>query len=86
MKHATADDLLRLGPLLQRLRSLTGLVERKPGIFYRKGSAFLHFHVDGASLSADAKLDGAGFSRMPVDSEAQQRALLDAVQAVLQVI
>lgn len=46
MRHATAETIKELEPLLDRLRSLPGLVEKKPGIFYRRSKAFLHFHED----------------------------------------
>ncbi len=51
---------------------LEGLVERKPGVFYRKGKAVLHFHEDDAGLFADVRLDGDDFERFRV-STAQER-------------
>ena len=65
--------LRRLEPLLVRIRGIGGLVERKPGTFYRRSSAFLHFHEDAVGLFADVKLDGVKFERLPV-STIQQRA------------
>ncbi len=83
MKHATADTLRQIEPLLQRLRALPALTERKPGIFYRGASAFLHFHEDRAGLFVDVKLDGKAFSRLQLDAAADHEALLAKVSAVL---
>lgn len=80
MKHASAATLQALEPLLSSLRALPGLVEKKPGIFYRKGTAFLHFHEDAAGLFADVKLAGPGFERRAVDTAVQQRALLEDIR------
>lgn len=73
MKHASAATLHQLEPLLARIRGLAGLVERKPGTFYRRSSAFLHFHEDPAGIFADVKLNGVEFERLPVSTR-QQRA------------
>ena len=81
MKHASLETLRRLEPLLARIRALDGLVERKPGIFYRKSSAFLHFHEDDAGLFADAKLNGVDFERMPVSTPEQCEAFWSTVAA-----
>ena len=55
MKHATAETLAQLTELLDRIRAVPGLVEKRPGVFYRKGRAFLHFHEDPAGLFADVR-------------------------------
>ena len=83
MKHASAQALRQLAPLIERLRALPGLVERTPGSFYRRSSAFLHFHEDPAGLFADAKLDLEGFQRHRVTTRAEQAALLKAVTLAL---
>lgn len=79
MKHASAATLQALAPLLMQLRTLPGLVERKPGIFYLRAHAFLHFHEDAAGLFADVKLDGKQFERHAVSTPAQQHTLLTVV-------
>ena len=56
MKHATPEALEQIGSLLGGLRRLPSVVERKPGVFYAKGKAFLHFHEDPAGIFADIKL------------------------------
>lgn len=76
MKHAGPDTLRSLDSLLAGIRALPGLTERKPGIFYRKAQAYLHFHEDPAGLFADIKLGVDGFSRFPVNTEAERLALL----------
>jgi hypothetical protein len=83
MKHAGPDSLTRVALLLDRLRALGHLTERKPGIFYLRSSAFLHFHEDRQGLFADVKLDGKTFARFAVDSAAQREELLSSVQRAL---
>ena len=83
MKHAGPASLAQLTPLLERIRALGHLTERKPGIFYLRSSAFLHFHEDPQGLFADVKLDGKTFARFAVDSAAQREELLSSVQRAL---
>jgi hypothetical protein len=83
MKHAGATALAELAELLAQLRALPGLSERRPGIFYRGSTAFLHFHEDPAGLFADAKVNGGGFERWPVDTSVQQQSLLQAVRQAM---
>ena len=88
MKHADADALARLAPLLQQhlrpLCSAAGVREKQPGVFYRAGRAFLHFHTDPAGLFADVRLSpGAAFTRFPLRDAAQQQALVEAVRQAL---
>ena len=78
MRHARPDDLTPLAPVLDRLRAVAGLTERKPGTFYRGSRAFLHFHVDPAGLFADVRPHDE-WERFQVDTPAQQRVLLDVV-------
>jgi hypothetical protein len=83
MKHASPQALQQLAPLIEQLRALPGLVERTPGSFYCRSSAFLHFHEDPAGLFADAKLDFKVFARHRVSTRAEQRLLFAAVAAAL---
>ena len=83
MKHAGPDTLAHLAPLLAALRGLHGLAERRPGCFYRRGQAFLHFHEDAAGLFADVRLAGPDFTRLAVTDAAGQAALLHRVQQAL---
>lgn len=77
MAHADAEALQRLLPLLRQLREIKGLREMKPGIFYLRGAAFLHFHDDAGSLVGDLKKPGGGFDRFAVDTPVAQRKLVD---------
>jgi hypothetical protein len=72
MKHATAAALDRLEPLLADLRDLPGLREKSRGVFYRKSSAFLHFHEDKAGLFADIRGSGGEFERHRVETEVER--------------
>ena len=83
MKHASHTSLYRLAPLLEQLRAISSLIERTPGCFYRRSSAFLHFHEDPAGLFADAKLNLVSFERLPVNTREEQSALLRAVRVAL---
>lgn len=82
MRHATADDLDRLEPLLAELRKLPGLRERKRGYFSRETRAFLHFHEDAGDFYADVKL-GSKFQRVRVTSHGDQAEFLAQVRGAL---
>jgi hypothetical protein len=47
-------------------------------VFYRRSTAFLHFHEDPAGFFADAKI-GPGWIRFDVTTAALRRALVKAV-------
>jgi hypothetical protein len=84
MKHAGADALDQLEPLLARLRDLAALKERTRGSFYFKSRGFLHFHEDPAGLFADLRTeDGLEFDRHRVDGEERRAAFLDLVSVRL---
>lgn len=75
MKHAGAAVLDGLEPLLGAIRARAVLIERRRGVFYSKGKAWLHFHEDPKGLFADLKVDG-GWLRIEVTDEAGQAQLL----------
>jgi len=75
MKHATAEALEQIGSLLGGLRRLSNMVERRPGVFYVKGKAFLHFHEDPAGIFADIKV-GNDWKRFAVNGARDQSAFL----------
>lgn len=83
MRHAGRDSLQRLEPVLAELRRQPGLKERRPGVFYRKSRAFLHFHESDRRLFADVRLRGDEFERLPATTLAEQRALLQRIVAAL---
>jgi hypothetical protein len=78
MKHAGTGALDALNDLLMNLRARTDLVERRPGIFYVRGRAFLHFHQDRTGLFADLR-DGREWRRLPVNDPGERANLLSAV-------
>ena len=83
MKHAGAATLDQLEPLLEKLRKIPGLVERKRGIFYRGATAFLHFHEDPAGIFVDIRAaDGKDFDRLKLDA-AVEAELLTRVKTVV---
>ena len=80
VRHATPADLEHVDHLLQALRSVGGLVEKKPGVFYRRARAFVHFHADPTGLYADAKLLDDDFVRLRVTTQAEQARFLQQVR------
>jgi hypothetical protein len=81
MKHAGPDALNELEPLLQDLRALSGLTEKKRGVFYRRGKAFLHFHQDSEGLFADLRFAGEGdFERFRVMTPAERKRFMSLVR------
>jgi hypothetical protein len=56
MAHCPPERLDDLGALFATLRRWTGIVEKKPGVFYVGRQPFLHFHlVAGGRRRADVK-------------------------------
>jgi hypothetical protein len=82
VRHITAERLAAIDDLLAELRTVDGLAERSPGVFYRRSRAFLHFHEDGDDIYADVRLEGADFDRRRVSTRREQQALLTAVGRV----
>jgi hypothetical protein len=79
MKHASDSALDQLDDLLEAIRRVPGLVEKKRGIFYRASKAFLHFHEDPAGLFADLR-PGAEWLRLPVNTPEDREAVVDMVR------
>jgi hypothetical protein len=78
VKHAGAGALDALSDLLESLRTRAPLVEKRPGVFYLKGKAFLHFHEDRAGLFADLR-HGDDWQRLPVNSSGERAEVLALV-------
>jgi hypothetical protein len=55
MKHAGPEAFHELSDLLSAIRA-RGPREPRPGVFYRKGKAWLHFHEDKTGLFADIRV------------------------------
>jgi hypothetical protein len=84
VKHASPADLEPVGDLIEQLRALPGLVEKKPGIFYRGSGAFLHFHHDPTGLYVDVRFaPDDEFARLGVTTLTEQRRLLREVRRAL---
>jgi hypothetical protein len=76
--RANEEALKKLLPVLRQLREIKGVQETKPGIFYARRDAFVHFHEEGEALFADLKKPGgSGFDRYPLATPAEQRKLVD---------
>ena len=82
MKHATPIALDALEPLLEQIRSLRLLTERKRGVFYRKSQAFVHFHEDPAGFFADVRT-GPVWTRLPATTSKERKALLALMRTEL---
>jgi hypothetical protein len=82
MKHAGPAALDQLDDLLARIRKHTDLREKSRGCFYRKSSAFLHFHEDPKGMFADLKVAGE-FERFRVSTRAERAAFLRTLAAEL---
>jgi hypothetical protein len=82
MKHASAATLSRVEPLLEQLRGMPGLTEKRPGVFYRRGAAFVHFHEDQTGIFADVR-SGQDWERRPAAAIREQSELLRRVKEVL---
>ncbi len=75
MKHAGEDALAALESLLKKIRRSDSLKEKTLGTFYRKSSAFLHFHEDPEGLFADMKVNGE-WNRFPLNDRSEREKFL----------
>jgi hypothetical protein len=82
MKHAGADALDLLEPLLAEIRALPQLKEKKRGLFYLKGRSLLHFHEDPKGLFADLAWKGED-RRFRVSTAEEQGLLLRVIRDAL---
>lgn len=82
MKHAGPEALDQLEPVLEEIRRLGGLKERKRGSFQCGSSGFLHFHEDPAGFFADLKT-GEDYERFAINSKTQTQKFLRRAAAAL---
>ena len=82
MKHATEEDLIPIAGLLDKIRCEKRVKERKSGVFYRRGKAFLHFHEDRRSLFADLR-GPDDWERLAVNDRRGQALLLAKMSRLL---
>ena len=80
-KSLRRAGLERLLGLLDELRSFSELRERRPGMFSRGSSPFLHFHYNrDGSIVADVQLSRRAITRFDVSDEAGQQEVLAVVE------
>jgi len=82
VKHAGPSTFARISLLLRELRARPQIEEKRPGVFYLKSRAFLHFHDDPSGIFADV-LFTKDFVRVPVSSRSQQADLLEQIDGCL---
>ena len=82
MKHASGESLATIADLLCAIRNVSGLRERKTGIFYRKGKAYLHFHESSdGELFADVRLaSDTEFERHNVSTKTSREDFLALIE------
>lgn len=78
MKHAGPGAIAALADLVAAVRARGGVAEPRPGVFYRKGKAWLHFHEDTAGLFADLR-NHDEWQRFHVSQPHERAALLAAL-------
>jgi hypothetical protein len=74
VKHAGPDALDALADLIAAIRG-RGVKETRPGVFYRKGKAWLHFHEDRHGLFADIRISSE-WKRFRVSESTERAALI----------
>ena len=75
MAHCPPEQLEDIADVLQELRALPGLAEKKPGVFYIKSDSFLHFHVKDGQRYAHVKTGRrGGWAEVPLDFDATAAA------------
>ena len=82
MKHAGPGALQQIEPLLVQVRAFGGLVEKKPGVFYFRSRAFLHFHEDPSGIYADVRVSDT-FQRINVSMQDGHGTLIQCIRAAL---
>jgi hypothetical protein len=82
MKHATKEGLIPIAGLLDKIRLEARVKERRTGIFYRSGKAFLHFHEDPRGIFADIR-GPADWERFAVSDRSGQASLLARLSELL---
>ena len=85
MKHAGPEALAQLEPILEEIRRLEGVKEKKRGSFYCRSSGFLHFHEDPAGFFADLR-GGDDYVRLPINSKTQMPTFLRRAAAALNAV
>ena len=74
--HCPPENLTDLAGVLDKVRELPQVVETRPGTFYIRRVAFLHFHLTKGARSADVR-DGRSWGsriEIPVGADRQVQA------------
>jgi hypothetical protein len=82
VRHAGQEALNRLDAVLGELRRIEGMVEKRPGVFYRGPKAFLHFHEDPSGIYVDVRLRSE-FERLRVETKAERASFIKQVRLCL---
>ncbi|HEX4822239.1 MAG TPA: hypothetical protein VFV00_18680 [Acidimicrobiales bacterium] len=82
VRHVNDADLDQLEPLLEQLRSVEGLRERKRGNFMYRSRSFLHFHAHGDEFFADVRLTD-DFERFAATTASEQRTLVQNIRSAV---
>ena len=82
MKHASGESLATIAGFLCAIWDVSGLRERKTGIFYQRGKAYLHFHESSdGELFADVRLSSdTDFERHNVSTKTSQEDFLALIE------
>jgi hypothetical protein len=76
MKDAVPTELDELSALIEELRRLPGLVEKKRGVFFCRSQSFLQLHEDPSGLYADVRAPHGDFLRFQMVEKEDQAELL----------
>jgi hypothetical protein len=82
LKHAGSASINTLNDLLDQIRGEKVLKEKKPGVFYLKSTAFLHFHEDVSGLFADLRVNDA-WQRFPVTALSEQELFIEKFRELM---
>jgi hypothetical protein len=80
MGHTKPESLIDLEHEFEIIRSLEGVKEKKPGIFYLKATSFLHFHDKDGKRWADVKTHD-GWLQLDIDFDANPKSKLKFIKA-----
>lgn len=82
MGHTRYQDLKDLEKELSYIRKLDRIQEKKPGVFYLKSQAFLHFHDKDGIRWADVKENGK-WKKLEINFKATQKQKKEFLKKVL---
>ena len=87
MKHAGANTLKMLDPVLRQIRKHHRvLIEKTPASFYLRSKGFLHFHEDSTGIFVDLKENLLTFTRYRATTSREKRNLVYRVEKSLKTL